>query len=96
MSTTYIQLTEEQLDKLTILAAYRAIDKYMGFQSKSKWLTTRDVAKKLNVSWKTITNHMNNGKMQGAFKLGAEWRITEYDLNTYLESEKQTNRKHDS
>lgn len=47
-------------------------------------LTTSEVAEKLNLSEKTIRNLIDSGELK-AFKFGRVYRISEEELNNFIE-----------
>jgi excisionase family DNA binding protein len=48
-----------------------------------KVYTPEQVAEQLQVSLKTVTNYLREGRLKG-FKVGRLWRITEDDLEEFL------------
>jgi excisionase family DNA binding protein len=48
-------------------------------------LTPLDVAKRLQMSERTVTQWLRNGHLRG-FKIGKEWRISELDLDAFIEA----------
>jgi len=49
-----------------------------------KLLTPTDVAKRLQVNERTVTQWLRKGHVRG-FKIGKEWRVSEHDLEAFLE-----------
>ena len=52
--------------------------------SEDKLLTPPQVAKHLQVNERTVTQWLRRGHLRG-FKIGKEWRVSEYDLANFLE-----------
>ena len=50
-------------------------------------LTTQEVAKRLNLSEKTIRNLIDSGELE-AFKFGRVYRVSEENLIKYIEKSK--------
>ena len=50
-----------------------------------KLLKSRDVAERLQVNERTVTKWLQTKSLRG-IKTGKEWRISEDDLRTFLES----------
>ena len=48
-------------------------------------LTPSDVANRLQMNERTVTQWLRNGHLRG-FKIGKEWRISELDLDAFLEA----------
>ena len=48
-------------------------------------LTPQDVAKRLQMNERTVTQWLRNGHLRG-FKIGKEWRISELDLDAFIEA----------
>ncbi len=48
-------------------------------------LTPSDVAKRLQMNERTVTQWLRNGHLRG-FKIGKEWRVSEEDLETFIEA----------
>ncbi len=48
-------------------------------------LTPLDVAKRLQMNERTVTQWLRNGHLRG-FKVGKEWRVSELDLDAFLEA----------
>ncbi len=48
-------------------------------------LTPSDVAKRLQMNERTVTQWLRNGHLRG-FKIGKEWRISELDLDAFVEA----------
>ncbi len=54
-------------------------------KKSEKLLTPTDVANRLQVSERTVTQWLRKGRLRG-FKLGKEWRISPDDLQAFLEA----------
>ncbi len=54
-------------------------------KNSEKLLTPTDVANRLQVSERTVTQWLRKGHLRG-FKLGKEWRISPDDLQAFLEA----------
>jgi excisionase family DNA binding protein len=52
---------------------------------EQRYLTPFDVAKRLQMNERTVTQWLRNGHLRG-FKIGKEWRISELDLDAFLEA----------
>lgn len=52
---------------------------------RMEYLTVKKVSQRLGVSEKTIRDYINNGELK-AYKLGASWKITEENLQAFIES----------
>ena len=52
--------------------------------SEEKLLTPPQVAKHLQVNERTVTQWLRQGHLRG-FKIGKEWRVSERDLDNFLE-----------
>ena len=48
-------------------------------------LTPTDVAKRLQINERTVTQWLRKGHLRG-FKIGKEWRVSELDLEAFLEA----------
>ena len=48
-------------------------------------LTPFDVAKRLQMNERTVTQWLRNGHLRG-FKIGKEWRVSEFDLDAFIEA----------
>ncbi len=48
-------------------------------------LTPSDVAKRLQMNVRTVTQWLRNGYLRG-FKIGKEWRVSELDLDAFIEA----------
>ena len=48
-------------------------------------LTPTDVAKCLQINERTVTQWLRKGHLRG-FKIGKEWRVSELDLEAFLEA----------
>ncbi len=48
-------------------------------------LTPSDVAKRLKMNERTVTQWLRNGYLRG-FKIGKEWRVSETDLEAFIEA----------
>ncbi len=53
--------------------------------NNEKLLTPVDVANRLQVNERTVTQWLRNGHLRG-FKVGKEWRVSVKDLEAYLEA----------
>ncbi len=53
--------------------------------SESPLLTPAQIAQRLQLNERTITQWLRKGYLRG-FKLGKEWRIYQDDLNAFLEA----------
>ncbi len=51
---------------------------------EQRYLTPFDVAKRLQMNERTVTQWLRNGHLRG-FKIGKEWRVSELDLDAFLE-----------
>lgn len=49
------------------------------------YLTVEQVAKSLGLSEKTVRKYINEGELK-AFKLGTSWKITENDLQKFIQT----------
>lgn len=52
--------------------------------SEDKLLTPPQVAEKLQVNERTVTQWLRKGHLRG-FKIGKEWRVSSKDLDAFLE-----------
>jgi excisionase family DNA binding protein len=52
---------------------------------EQRYLTPFDVAKRLQMNERTVTQWLRNGHLRG-FKIGKEWRVSELDLDAFLEA----------
>ncbi len=52
--------------------------------SEDRLLTPPQVAKHLQVNERTVTQWLRQGHLRG-FKIGKEWRVSERDLDNFLE-----------
>jgi excisionase family DNA binding protein len=52
--------------------------------SEDRLLTQPQVAKHLQVNERTVTQWLRQGHLRG-FKIGKEWRVSERDLDNFLE-----------
>ena len=52
---------------------------------EQRYLTPFDVAKRLQMNERTVTQWLRNGHLRG-FKIGKEWRISELDLDAFVEA----------
>ncbi len=52
---------------------------------EQRYLTPFDVAKHLQMNERTVTLWLRNGHLRG-FKIGKEWRVSELDLDAFLEA----------
>lgn len=50
-------------------------------------LTLKEVAKELNVHWKTVRNWALNGTIK-AVKIGRQWRVSEEEVNRIKKGER--------
>jgi excisionase family DNA binding protein len=48
-------------------------------------LTPTDVAKRLQMNERTVTQWLRKGLLRG-FKIGKEWRVSENDLEAFVEA----------
>jgi excisionase family DNA binding protein len=48
-------------------------------------LTPPQVAERLQVNERTVTQWLRKGHLRG-FKIGKEWRVSEIDLETFIEA----------
>jgi excisionase family DNA binding protein len=48
-------------------------------------LTPSDVAKRLQMNERTVTQWLRKGHLRG-FKIGKEWRISDVDLDAFIEA----------
>ena len=48
-------------------------------------LTPSDVANRLQMNERTVTQWLRNGHLRG-FKIGKEWRVSELDLEAFIEA----------
>jgi excisionase family DNA binding protein len=53
--------------------------------TEQKLLTPFDVAKRLQMNERTVTQWLRNGHLRG-FKIGKEWRISKLDLDAFIEA----------
>ena len=54
-------------------------------KNREKLLTPTDVAERLQVNERTVTQWLRKGHLRG-FKIGKEWRISPDDLQAFLEA----------
>ncbi len=54
-------------------------------KNSEKLLTPTDVADRLQVNERTVTQWLRKGHLRG-FKIGKEWRISPEDLQAFLEA----------
>ena len=54
-------------------------------KNEKKLLTPTDVANRLQVTERTVTQWLRRGHLRG-FKIGKEWRISPDDLQAFLEA----------
>ena len=54
-------------------------------KNSEKLLTPTDVANRLQMNERTVTQWLRKGRLRG-FKLGKEWRISPDDLQAFLEA----------
>ncbi len=52
--------------------------------TEDKLLTPPQVAQRLQVNERTVTQWLRRGHLRG-FKIGKEWRVSERDLQAFLE-----------
>ena len=52
---------------------------------EQRYLTPFDVAKRLQMNERTVTQWLRNGHLRG-FKIGKEWRVSELDLDAFIEA----------
>ncbi len=52
--------------------------------TEDKLLTPPQVAQRLQVNERTVTQWLRNGNLRG-FKIGKEWRVSSRDLEAFLE-----------
>lgn len=88
-TTTLITMTEEQLLNVAEMSGRRGANEVLERVVKQRALTTTQMAEILSVKADTIRRRMIQGKIPGAFQIGTEWRIMEYDCDEYIESLKQ-------
>ena len=81
---TLMQVTPDQITSIAYEAAMKAAVDVMEMKAKENLLITKEVAKRLRVSIKTVTNQMAENKIAGAFPYGIQWRISEYDLDQHI------------
>ncbi len=48
-------------------------------------LTSSDVAERLQMNERTVTQWLRNGHLRG-FKIGKEWRVSDADLDAFIEA----------
>ncbi len=53
--------------------------------NNDKLLTPVDIAKRLQVNERTVTQWLRKGHLRG-FKVGKEWRVSVKDLEAFLEA----------
>ncbi len=53
--------------------------------NNDKLLTPVDIAKRLQVNERTVTQWLRKGQLRG-FKIGKEWRVLVEDLEAFLEA----------
>ncbi len=53
--------------------------------AQQKLQTPLDVAKRLQVNERTVTQWLRKGQLRG-FKIGKEWRVSESDLEAFIEA----------
>ncbi len=53
--------------------------------NNDKLLTPVDIANRLQVNERTVTQWLRNGHLRG-FKVGKEWRVSVKDLEAFLEA----------
>jgi excisionase family DNA binding protein len=52
---------------------------------EQRYLTPFDVAKRLQMNERTVTQWLRNGHLRG-FKIGKEWRVSDVDLDAFIEA----------
>jgi excisionase family DNA binding protein len=52
---------------------------------EQRYLTPFDVAKRLQMNERTVTQWLRNGHLRG-FKIGKEWRVSDVDLDAFMEA----------
>ncbi len=52
---------------------------------EQRYLTPFDVAKRLQMNERTVTQWLRNGHLRG-FKIGKEWRVSELELDAFIEA----------
>ncbi len=52
--------------------------------TQQKLLTPINVAKRLQMNVRTVTQWLRNGHLRG-FKIGKEWRVSEIDFEAFIE-----------
>ncbi len=52
--------------------------------TEEKLMTTPQVARRLQVNERTVTQWLRKGQLRG-FKVGKEWRVSPRDLEVFLE-----------
>ncbi len=63
------------------------------FMTQQLLLTPTDVAKRLQMNERTVTQWLRNGHLRG-FKIGKEWRVSDVDLDAFIEA--SANKPNDS
>ena len=58
-------------------------------RNEGMFLTLREVAERLRVSWKTINRLVNGGELP-AIKIGRVWRVAENDFRDYIAALRNT------
>ncbi len=53
--------------------------------TQQKLLTPINVAKRLQMNVRTVTQWLRNGHLRG-FKIGKEWRVSDLDLDAFIEA----------
>jgi excisionase family DNA binding protein len=53
--------------------------------AEQRLLTPSDVAKRLQMNERTVTQWLRMGHLRG-FKIGKEWRVSEIDLEAFIEA----------
>ncbi len=53
--------------------------------TQQKLLTPINVAKRLQMNVRTVTQWLRNGHLRG-FKIGKEWRVSEIDFEAFIEA----------
>ncbi len=56
-----------------------------GLMAQQILLTPPDVAKRLQMNERTVTQWLRKGRLRG-FKIGKEWRVSDVDLDAFIEA----------
>ena len=62
--------------------------RYIAYRMMDKLLTPEEVAERFAVSPKTLRDWLRTGKMKGIKVGGKLWRVSESDLDQFIESSK--------